>query len=69
MNNTTKIFNFVAELERAVLTGRALPIDRVLNMALNEEDKEMQDAMQFVLHNVCKDYPEFVDAILERLMK
>ncbi len=69
MKNTEKIFNFVSELERAVLTGRALPVDRVLNMAMNEEDKEMQDVMQFVLHHVCKDYPEFVDVILERLMK
>lgn len=69
MNNTEKIFNFVEELERAVLTGRALPTDRVLNMAMNEEDSSMQEIMQNVLHYVCVDNPEFVDTILKRLMK
>lgn len=69
MKNTEKIFNFVDELERAVLTGRALPTARVLNMALNEDDEKLHDVMQFLLHNACKDYPEFTDAILTRLMK
>lgn len=69
MKNTEKIFIFVEELERAVLTGRALPTDKVLNMAMNEEDSNMQEIMQNILHHVCVDNPEFVDTILKRLMK
>lgn len=69
MNSTTKIFNFVAELERAVLTGRALPIDRVINIITNEKDENMQDLYKYTLENVFKDYPEFLGAFLERIMK
>lgn len=69
MNNTTKIFNFVAELERAVLTGRTLPIDRVINIITNEKDRDMQDLYKYTLENTFKDYPEFLGAFLERLMK
>lgn len=69
MNNTTKIFNFVAELERAVLTGRTLPIDRVINIITNEKDVNMQDLYKYTLEHVFKDHPEFLGAFLERLMK
>lgn len=69
MKNTEKIFNFVAELERAVLTGRTLPIDRVINIITNEKDENMQDLYKYTLENVFKDYPEFLGAFLERLMK
>lgn len=69
MNNTTKIFNFVSELERAVLTGRALPVDRVINIITSEKDENMQDLYKYTLEHVFKDYPEFLGAFLERLMK
>lgn len=69
MKNTEKIFNFVAELERAVLTGRTLPIDRVINIITNEKDRDMQDVYKYTLESAFRDYPEFLGAFLERLMK
>lgn len=69
MNNTDKFFIFVDDLQRAVLTGRTLPIDRVINIITNEKDENMQDLYKYTLENVFKDYPEFLGAFLERLMK
>jgi len=69
MNNTDKFFIFVDDLQRAVLTGKTLPIDRVINIITNEKDENMQDLYKYTLENVFKDYPEFLGAFLERLMK
>ena len=69
MNNTDKFFIFVDDLQRAVLTGKTLPIDRVINIIINEKDENMQDLYKYTLENVFKDYPEFLGAFLERLMK
>jgi len=69
MNNTDKFFIFVDDLQRAVLTGKTLPIDRVINIITSEKDENMQDLYKYTLENVFKDYPEFLGAFLERLMK
>jgi hypothetical protein len=69
MNKSTKIFIFVSELEKAVLTGRTPHIDSVINIITNEKDENMQDLYKYTLENVFKDYPEFLGAFLERLMK
>ena len=69
MNNTEKIFNFIYELEYAVLTKPTLSIDRVLHKMLSEQDEHMQDLYKEVLDMTFKDNPEFVQPFLKRLMK